>query len=386
MNRSPMLSLVLAAGLPVLAAGPARIAAAHRVAATKAPAIEVLFVLDTTGSMGGLIEGAKLKIWSIATQMLQARPAPRLRIGLLGYRDRGDAYVTKFTDLTEDVDAVYAQLTQFQAGGGGDAPESVNQALHEAVTRASWSQDSRTLKLVFLVGDAPPHMDYPDDVKYPASCALAQKQDVVINTIQCGAISDTARFWEDIARRGGGCFTAIGQSGNMQAIATPFDAELARLNADVGATLVPYGREDERKAVAAKQARSEAAAAAAPSAVADRLAFNAATGRVVQGGGDLLDDLKGGKVSLEKVAAKDLPPEMQAMKPEQRQEYVKQKEAQRARIQARIADLTKQRQAWLEADARKRAAAGSGDSFDQKVGEAIRAQAARKGLRYAAGK
>jgi hypothetical protein len=386
MNRRPVLSLVLAAGLPALATGPAKVAAPARVAAARGPAIEVLFVLDTTGSMGGLIEGAKLKIWSIATQMLQAKPAPRLRIGLIGYRDRGDAYVTRFTDLTEDVDAVYAQLTQFQAGGGGDAPESVNQALNEAVTRPSWSQDPKALKLVFLVGDAPPHMDYQDDVKYQTSCALAQKRDIVINTIQCGAMSDTARFWEDIARRGGGCFTATGQTGNMQAIATPYDTELTKLNAEVGATLVPYGREDARKAVVAKQARAEEAAATAPSAVADRLAFNAATGRVVQGGGDLLDDIKGGKVSLEKVAAKDLPREMQAMKPEQRQDYVKQKEAERARIQARIAQLTKQRQAWLEADARKRAAAGSGDAFDQKVGEAIRAQAAKKGLRYASGK
>jgi hypothetical protein len=332
--------------------------------------------------MGGLIEGAKLKIWSIATQMLQARPTPRLRIGLMGYRDRGDAYVTRFTDLTEDVDAVYAQLTQFQAGGGGDAPESVNQALSEAVTRPSWSQDPRALKLVFLVGDAPPHMDYHDDVKYAASCGLARKRDLVINTIQCGSMADTARFWEDIARRAGGCFTAIGQTGNMQAIATPYDAELAKLNAEVGATLVPYGREEERKAVVAKQVRAEEAAAAAPSAVADRLAFNAATGRVVQGGGDLLDDLKGGKVSLEKVPARDLPAEMQAMDNERRKTYVKQKEADRARVQARIADLTRQRQAWLEADSKKRAAAGSGDSFDQKVGEAIRTQAARKGLRY----
>lgn len=382
MRRPSLCTLVLAVGLPVLAAAPAKGSAPARLAAAKGPAIEVMFVLDTTGSMGGLIEGAKLKIWSIASQMLQARPAPRLRIGLLGYRDRGDAYVTRFTDLTEDVDAVYAQLTQFQAGGGGDAPESVNQALNEAVTRPTWSQDKSTLKLVFLVGDAPPHMDYADDVKYPATCSMAVKRDLVINTIQCGSMADTSRFWQDIASRAGGCFTATGQTGNMQAIATPYDTELAKLNEEVGRTIVAYGREDRQREVMAKQALSEAAAGPAPSAVADRLAFNAATGRVVQGGGDLLDDLKGGKVSLEKLAAKDLPREMQSMKPEQRQEYLKQKEAERARIQARIADLTKQRQAWLEADARKRAAAGSGDAFDQKVGEAIRAQAARKGLRY----
>src|SRR5438552_5102923 len=57
------------------------------------PRIEVCFVLDTTGSMGGLIEGAKQKIWSIANEMISAKPAPELKLGLIGYRDRGDEYV-----------------------------------------------------------------------------------------------------------------------------------------------------------------------------------------------------------------------------------------------------------------------------------------------------
>lgn len=385
MRRLPLCSLILAAGAAFAPAGTAKVAAPARTAAARAPQIEVLFVLDTTGSMGGLIEGAKLKIWSIATQMLQARPTPRLRIGLLGYRDRGDAYVTKFTDLTEDVDAVYAQLTQFQAGGGGDAPESVNQALNEAVTRPSWSQDRSTLKLVFLVGDAPPHMDYRDDVKYTVTCGLAAKRDLVINTIQCGAMADTAQFWQDIAGRAGGCYTAIGQTGNMQAVATPYDAELAKLNAEVGGTIVAYGREEKRREVMAKQALAEAAAPAAPSAVADRLAFNAATGRVVQGGGDLLDDLKAGKASLEKVDEKDLPSEMKPMSQDQRKAYVKQKEADRARIQSRIAELSKQRQAYLDTEAKKRAG-GPKDAFDAKVGEAVRAQAKAKGIRFGEGK
>src|SRR6184192_4743371 len=59
------------------------------------PRIEVCFVLDTTGSIGGLIEGAKQKIWSIANEMISAKPTPELKLGLVGYRDRGDEYVVK---------------------------------------------------------------------------------------------------------------------------------------------------------------------------------------------------------------------------------------------------------------------------------------------------
>jgi Mg-chelatase subunit ChlD len=92
--------------------------------------IEVVFVLDTTGSMGGLIQAAKEKIWSIATTMSQAQPAPEIRMGLVAYRDRGDSYVTRVVDLSSDLDSMYATLMDFQADGGGDGPESVNQALY----------------------------------------------------------------------------------------------------------------------------------------------------------------------------------------------------------------------------------------------------------------
>src|SRR5713101_5571533 len=74
--------------------------------AKKQPKIEVVFCLDTTGSMGGLIEGAKQKIWAISNQIASGKPTPDLKIGLVAYRDRGDAYVTKIHDLTDDLDAV----------------------------------------------------------------------------------------------------------------------------------------------------------------------------------------------------------------------------------------------------------------------------------------
>jgi len=106
------------------------------------PRIEVCFVLDTTGSMGGLIEGAKQKIWSIANEMISAKPTPELKLGLIGYRDRGDEYVVKSFQLTDDIDSIYGHLRDFKAEGGGDEPESVNEALAEAIEKMPWSQSS----------------------------------------------------------------------------------------------------------------------------------------------------------------------------------------------------------------------------------------------------
>src|SRR6266478_5116496 len=86
------------------------------------PRIEVCFVLDTTGSMGGLIEGAKQKIWSIANEMISAKPTPELKLGLIGYRDRGDEYVVKSFNLTDDIDSIYGHLRDFRAEGGRRPP------------------------------------------------------------------------------------------------------------------------------------------------------------------------------------------------------------------------------------------------------------------------
>src|SRR5436305_11363160 len=215
------------------------------------PRIEVCFVLDTTGSMGGLIEGAKQKIWSIANEMINTKPTPELKLGLIGYRDRGDEYVVKSFQLTDDIDSIYAHLRDFKADGGGDEPESVNEALAEAIEKMPWSQDRKVLKIIFLVGDAPPHMDYADGPKYPELCRIAAKKDLIINTVQCGSVAATTPIRKEIAKSSEGSYAAIAETGGMAVIATPMDDELAKVNKKIGETLIPYGDADLRREVAA---------------------------------------------------------------------------------------------------------------------------------------
>src|SRR5262249_30526693 len=142
--------VALAVVLGLVAAAPA----AEQPPAKQKPKVEVVFCLDTTGSMGGLIEGAKQKIWAISNQIASGQPTPDLKIGLVAYRDRGDEYITKVFDLTDDLDQIHTQLRGIRAAGGGDEPESVNQALHDAVHKIKWSTDKETLRILFLVGDA----------------------------------------------------------------------------------------------------------------------------------------------------------------------------------------------------------------------------------------
>jgi len=98
--------------------------------------LEMVFVLDTTGSMGGLLEGAKQRIWGIVNEVMQASSHPNVKIGLVAYRDRGDEYVTQVLPLTEDLDKVYMTLMNYDAAGGGDMQEDVRRALADGVKKA----------------------------------------------------------------------------------------------------------------------------------------------------------------------------------------------------------------------------------------------------------
>jgi Mg-chelatase subunit ChlD len=343
------------------------------------PRIEVCFVLDTTGSMGGLIEGAKQKIWSIANEMIAAKPTPDIKVGLVAYRDRGDDYITKTFALTNDMDLVYAKLHEFSAGGGGDEPESVNEALDTAVKQMAWSQDRAVLKIIFLVGDAPPHMDYSNDVKYPNVCQSAMKRDLIINTVQCGSSTSTASVWQEIAKLSEGSYAAIPQSGNMVAIETPMDAELGKLNEAVNGTVIAYGDARVQREVMNKVVFATAAPTAA---AADRLSYNTSSGKTVQGGGELLDALKDGSMSLGAIKKTDLPAEYQKLSDADLKAKVELKQKERAGLQAKIVKLGAEREKFIAAERKRLAAAGKADSFDAKVAEMIHAEAARKGISY----
>ncbi len=343
--------------------------------------IDVVFVLDTTGSMGGLIEGAKEKIWAIANQIALADPKPKVRMGLVGYRDRGDQYVTTLTELTDDIDTVYADLMGYQAQGGGDTPESVNEALFQAVERFEWTTEENALKLIYLVGDAPPKMEYKDDVKYQASCRLAYEQGININTIQCGTMDETRGVWQEVAQLANGMYAAIEQNGGVVAVSTPFDDEIARLDAQLGDTMIDYGDAEVFRFQESKRVRGKTITAeAAPSAAADRAVYNQSdAGRKnVLGLQELVDDVTNGRVDLKDVPNDHLPEDLRELSIEEMNELIEERRAQRDKISTQIRALADERAKYL-IDHRPQA---EPDGFDQKVLEALIEQGARVGISF----
>jgi hypothetical protein len=331
------------------------------------PRVEMVFALDTTGSMSGLIEGAKRKIWSLASFVAQGQPTPELRVGLLGYRDRGDEYVTRRFDLDDDLDRVFQHLRGFSASGGGDTPEHVSRALSEAVNKMSWSSDPAVVKVIYLVGDAPPHTDYQDGYNYRDAARTAVQRGIEIHTVRCGSDSSTEKVWRAIAQLGHGQFSSVEQSGGMREEHTPYDEELARLHDELSGTALAYGA--HRAEVVAAQAE----AAAAPEGIkAARVGFVQKKGKAISGKGDLLDDLRENKVKLDEVGAADLPAELQGLAPSEQAAVIASKHDKRRALDKRIDELAGLRAKYVEEQERKAAAAGVADGFDVAAKKSLR--------------
>jgi hypothetical protein len=344
-------------GGPVVHQPPSVTAPPQVVAApVKRPQVEVVFALDTTSSMSGLIEGAKRKIWSIASFIAQGQPTPEVRIGLVGYRDIGDAYVTKVFDLDGDLDRVYRHLRQFRAEGGGDTPEHVARGLDDAVNKMSWSPvaEQEVLRMIYLVGDAPAHTDYQDGYTLAKATRAATAKGIQVHAIRCGDDPATAEQWRKVASLGKGQFLTIGQDGGMRDDRTPYDDELSRLHDEVSDTVVAYGA----KGGEARAALREAAAAPAPVKAA-RAGFMAKRHAGVGGDGDLVEGVASGRVDLDKVAAADLPENLRALAPAEKKAKIEKLADDRKKTQARIEALARKRDEFLAARGRDEAGAGA---------------------------
>src|SRR6195952_4848108 len=287
------------------------------------PTVEVAFVLDTAGSMGGLIEGAKRKIVSIAPAIVDSNPDADIRMGLVAYRDIGDDYVTKKIELTRDIQDLYANLLELKARGGGDWPESVNEALDIAVNKLQWTTGSDTRRIVFLVGDAPPHMDYAQDTKYPVTLSVAKQKDIIVNAVLAGNAADTERVWRDIAQNGNGRFIPIPQDGGqVVVIETPFDEDIIILQREINGTVIPYGPAPMQKRTEDQTKQLSQVAAAAPSQASEMASYlnkrARSSSEAVTGDGDLVSDVKAGRTSFSAIKDEDLPENLRALKPEAR--------------------------------------------------------------------
>jgi Mg-chelatase subunit ChlD len=209
-HRTNLIAAAALAGLLATTIAPAPLFAEE---SKEKPHIDLAFCIDTTGSMQGEIENVKAKTKELVAKLAGGKPSPVIRVGLVAFRDHGDAYVTKVFPFSEDIDKVVKDISSLKADGGGDAPEAVNEALHASVNGLKWSEDKKTLKMLFLIGDAGPN-HYAHDFDYKTEAKSAIAHGIQINTLGCQGLEGFAEqqgvgVFKEIAKLADGKYESL---------------------------------------------------------------------------------------------------------------------------------------------------------------------------------
>jgi Mg-chelatase subunit ChlD len=171
--------------------------------------LDLLFLVDATGSMSDEIEKLTNSIAEIASQIDGLPEQPSVRYSLVSYRDRGDAYVVKAEEFTSHLNLFQKQLSRLRADGGGDYPEALNEALHTALHDSDWTGED-AVRLVILVADAPPHLDYQERFAYDTDMIDAVGMGVKIFPVGASGLDEQGEYiFRQMAQFTGGKFVFL---------------------------------------------------------------------------------------------------------------------------------------------------------------------------------
>ena len=156
----------------------------------KSEIIQLMFVIDTTGSMSDEIRYIKEEVKDIIASIKEDNPNSTIQLAIMVYRDIGDKYVTKYNDFTTDIEKQQSFINDQYASGGGDFPEAVHIALGEAVDK-NWS-DSDATKIIIHIADAPSHDDDVDD--WNVAVKKASEKGIKIITVASSGINRMTEY------------------------------------------------------------------------------------------------------------------------------------------------------------------------------------------------
>lgn len=149
--------------------------------------LDILFIMDTTGSMGEEISRLKSTIEIINLNLTALSTRPKIRFGMVLYKDRDDEYLTQVIPLTGDLEKFRSELDRVGASGGGDEPEDLQSALKDAIKKIAWNSDG--IRLAYIITDAPPHLDYGQDYTYVTAMRDAKKAGIKIFSVGTGGLN-----------------------------------------------------------------------------------------------------------------------------------------------------------------------------------------------------
>lgn len=344
------------------------------------PSIDLVICLDTSGSMSGLINAARQKLWDIVNDLALADPTPSLRVALLTFGNDAhnpeDGWVKIDAPLTDNLDVISERLFALTTNGGS---EYVGRVVHHATEQLGWHPSEDAMRLMIVAGNESAEQDL--QVSFRDACKAAITKGIMINSIYCGAPTDAeAPAWREVSQLADGHFATIDHDNGTVVITSPFDDRLAELSAALNVTYLPYG-EHGRWNCMNQSAQDDNALSLNSAAAASRVQTKASS-LYRNDNWDLVDGCKNGVIKLEDVKEADLPEVMKPMTHEERVAYVEKMATERAVLQKEAQELSAKRTAHVENELKSMAAEERARSFDHVVRQAVRTQATAKGYTF----
>ena len=346
----------------------------------EAPVVQIAILLDTSGSMEGLIEQAKGQIWRIVNEFINAKQKgrrPALEVALFEYgKDTLPAstgYIRLIAPLTNDLDKISEELFKLRTSGGD---EYCGWVIKDAVERLAWSKSPDAFKAIFIAGNEP---FTQGPVDYAKSCKAAIEKGIIVNTIHCGADGVGVQTkWQDGALLAEGKYMVIDHNQAVVHFDAPQDKDIARLGVELNKTYVAFGAAGQAN-LARQSAQDANSSSLASQGSSVQRALAKSSVYYCNNSWDLVDACKGTNFRLSTVKPEELPVEMRKMTEVERKSYVATKAQEREKLQAEINRLNSDRTKYVAEQSRKQSTTNTLESV---VITTVREQAQKRNYRF----
>ncbi len=343
--------------------------------------IQVALLLDTSGSMNGLIEQAKGQLWKIINELAlftKDGQRPDIEIALYQYGNSNivanDYFIQQISQLTTDLDLISEKLFELQTGG---SEEFCGQVIQTSLDELAWSEKDDDLKLIFIAGNE----GYDQGkVDYKKASVNAIHKNVIINTIFCGAEQEGIKLlWKEGATRAEGKYLSLDHNQVVVHIDAPQDQRILELNEQLNKSYISYSKESKQKKERAMVQDTNANFYGKANTV-QRAVFKSSKAYKASNF-DLIEAAESEPEILEEVEKLDLPKEFDGLNEEQVKALLDKKKAEREKIVEEINTLNKERTAYV-AEKKKEEAVADESGLDAVMIKSIREQACSKNFTF----
>ncbi len=347
------------------------------------PRIQLAILLDTSGSMSGLIDQTRNQLWQVVNEFSESKKngiTPTLEVAVFEYGNSGlsseSGYIRQVTGLTRELDQVSEALFSLTTNGGD---EYCGYVINTAVTNLEWSRSDNDIKAIFIAGNEP---FTQGPVPFKQAIASAKGRGITVNTIHAGTYDQGASSgWREGAILAGGDYMSIDHNHRVAHVVAPQDKKIAELNAQLNETYIPFGKDGDKKAQ--RQAMQDEKSNGISLGLLAKRVKSKVSSMYNNANWDLVDAIDAGSVDLQELDEELLPNEMRAMSDDDRKKYVANKALEREQIKAEIMAQSKEREDYV-AEEQRNVASPAVSTIDAALSTAIRKQGAKKDYDFAA--